>query len=396
MCCTKKDNSYLFSPIISFSFRERKNIGKKENQTNKQTVHRLHFFEKKGEIISSLQFLIYCLFLFYLFSFFPLRQATCLLENVHPLLHLGLGRCLQPHGLAAGGVKGKHVLSLRRRHVHLARVAHLLQGQPFGVGVVGAVAEANHTVLEGEVALLPRLAAAAHPGNDASERQLAVDAANVAALRRAGGGLARLGDTLLERFLHLRRDAAVALDNVVERLQALPHVLDLEDVRDARALLGVDDEDGLDELRHGGGVVRRDRRDLLRQHLLHQLLHAVRSVRPPQRQQLVQDDAQRPHVGLLAVLLVLPQLRRQVERRAQERVADGLGHGLVVLVREAEVAERDHTGGADKHVRGLEVAVEHTVLVHVVEGHAQLQEHEADLVLLEVLVLRDARLEVAL
>nr|CAB3483086.1 unnamed protein product [Digitaria exilis] len=89
----------------------------------------------------------------------------------------------------------------------------------------------------------------------------------------------------------------------------------------------------------------------------------------------VEDDPARPDVGLGAVVALVPKhLRRDVPRRAAERVQQPVGAGVVGERAESEVDDLEVPGVVDEQVLGLEVAVEHPPRVAEVDGGDELPE----------------------
>lgn len=91
-----------------------------------------------------------------------------------------------------------------------------------------------------------------------------------------------------------------------------------------------------------------------------------------QSEHFVKDAAQTPHVRLLVVPAIFPNLRRHDEGRAYF----GLGEveGLAHELGDAEVADLHLVAGSDEDVVGLEVAVQDLLLVDVLEAQRQLDE----------------------
>jgi hypothetical protein len=117
------------------------------------------------------------------------------------------------------------------------------------------------------------------------------------------------------------------------------------------------------------------------------------------RDEFVQQAAERPHVGLGAVLLAAKDLGRHVVRRADARRRERRVTGArAQLLGDAKVAQFEvRRRAAHKDVGGLEVAVEHAALVHVVQCERELHEPLEHLVLAEWTLARrrDARAEIA-
>mmetsp|Transcript_127235 Transcript_127235/g.407198 ORF Transcript_127235/g.407198 Transcript_127235/m.407198 type:complete len:223 (+) Transcript_127235:827-1495(+) len=76
-----------------------------------------------------------------------------------------------------------------------------------------------------------------------------------------------------------------------------------------------------------------------------------------QREQLVEDDAERPDVGRLRVRPSFHELRGEVERCAME----GVQHECVFrhLPRDAEIAQLHLAGACEQKVQALDVAMDH-------------------------------------
>ena len=94
--------------------------------------------------------------------------------------------------------------------------------------------------------------------------------------------------------------------------------------------------------------------------------------RIPQREHFVKHTPQTPHIRLLVVLAIFPNLRRHHEGRAYF----GLGEveGLAHEFGDAEVADLHLVAGSDEDIVGLEVAVQNLLVVDVLEAQRQLDE----------------------
>ncbi|MEI2613620.1 MAG: hypothetical protein V9G21_00890 [Methylotenera sp.] len=157
----------------------------------------------------------------------------------------------------------------------------------------------------------------------------------------------------------------------------------------AQSLAGVDRGQAGDQVGERGGQAvdeAAEVRELAGREVGDQRVAGDAVVREGTGEQLVQHEAERVEVGLLAERVALPQLGGHVERCAGEFVAAGrLDGGVAGLGREVENAshpgdpEVDQLGlaGAGEHdVGGLDVAVQHALAVH--RGQAA-RESEADL-----------------
>ena len=317
-----------------------------------------------------------------------LRDAEGLLDGVDPLLHSLPIHRLKPHRLAANGVEGKDKVALGGARGDGADGLHLLEGEGLAVRLV-ALTLANDEVpaLEHQEAVLPRLTIdAAELADNALEANVLIDGADVlgAGAAALGGAALDLNNVLGELVLGVLGDASVLLDSLEEHAEALLDVGHLEDVSDGGALVGVDDEDELDNVAELLAILLGQRGELAVEDLRHEALHVGRGEGALEGEDFVQEDAEGPHVSLLVVALVVPELGGEVVGGAAEGVGNDAGDGVVVLVAEAEVAELDEAGRGEEDVRALDIAVEHFVAVDVVEGEADLQEEEEGLVLLEV------------
>ena len=102
--------------------------------------------------------------------------------------------------------------------------------------------------------------------------------------------------------------------------------------------------------------------DRLMQYLRLQLLDSHRMEGRPPRLQLVNDNPERPYVHLVGIVLLLEDLRSDVERRALDRLQE-IG-GCRHLLGEAEVAQLDGSA-LQQDVLGFEVAMDHLILMEV-------------------------------
>jgi len=118
-------------------------------------------------------------------------------------------------------------------------------------------------------------------------------------------------------------------------------------------------------LRHGV-VPLAWRARLVRGDLLQQLLPGVRVKGSPAREQLVEDDAQAEHVGAAvhAVALAAGLLGAHVGRRAG--VARAVAHVLLAQG-QPEVGDEGPVGAVEQDVARLDVAVDHALLVRVLQ-----------------------------
>ena len=127
----------------------------------------------------------------------------------------------------------------------------------------------------------------------------------------------------------------------------------------------------------GRDVLKRFVADLAAQigpdrHLVGHLLQAVRLKWELECTHSIEDDAQRPDVGLERVRRGLVDLRRHVVRRAHLR--HSRMQGVFHLLDAAEVTELDRPILAEEGVLSFDVAVQQMVLVHQFDDQADLGE----------------------
>ena len=107
-----------------------------------------------------------------------------------------------------------------------------------------------------------------------------------------------------------------------ESLHAVAHVVHFEDFSSRRSVGGILSHEFDDELFQLRAVGIRDRLWLVLHDLEDETEQVVRLERLLQRAELVQDDAERPHVTLRRVRHALARLRRHVVRRADHSHCD--------------------------------------------------------------------------
>ena len=127
------------------------------------------------------------------------------------------------------------------------------------------------------------------------------------------------------------------------------------------------------------GVLRGERRHVPLEDARDERGHVVAVEGALARAQLKEEAAERPHVGLVPVLLASVELRAHVEGRAHTRGRQALVHHLG----DAKVAELEESRRGDEDVLRLEVAVQDAALVHVVQRERQLHQPLQDLLLRE-------------
>lgn len=162
-------------------------------------------------------------------------------------------------------------------------------------------------------------------------------------------------------------DAVLALVFFDEVVDAVVDARDVRQLPDARPLRRVFVQHRDDQHAHVGVEFFAVEVQRLVDDLVKHALDRVGVERLSEQRQLVQDAADGPDVGLLAVRVASTDLGRHEVRRADVGLGQ-LGHGLEFF-RDAEVADLEDAFFGQKHVLSLQVAVQDVLRVH--QHHAE-------------------------
>lgn len=178
--------------------------------------------------------------------------------------------------------------------------------------------------------------------------------------------------------LRRRRDAIELADKILEGLRDDREVR--EQALGGRSLVRVGLKKGVDDFFEiNGDLVSLNRGVSPRNDELLKPLRVGRLEWQLESDHLVQNDAERPHVGLARVGLRHPNLGRHEVRRAQaarRHVAADVE--FAALLRQTKVADFDEPQAGQQDVRRFQVAVDDVVPMQIFHGQEKLDEEEED------------------